>query len=57
MGAVIKLPLKVRPDPDCGSCNHAFIGMTGIYCGMHREEIWLSSVASECAEYEPNDDQ
>ena len=37
----------------CTECEHVFLGVKGIYCGMFNEIIVSDEVAVECSEYSP----
>jgi hypothetical protein len=34
------------------SCRHVFMGMSGLYCGVWREEVWDDSEAQNCEAYD-----
>jgi hypothetical protein len=45
---VVRLPLKQRL---CADCDHALLGIGGVFCGMYHESIHNERVAEECEEY------
>lgn len=55
MSRVIPFPQRIPKTTkrDCTQCAHAYVGISGVYCSLYREEVWQPDrVAEECAEYE-----
>lgn len=55
MSRVIQFPVKQQlvKKKNCTECVHAYVGMSGVYCSLYREEVWQPDrVAEECCEFE-----
>lgn len=49
-GNVVDLPVAKR---ECGGCENAYLGQSGVFCRYFREDIFDETVAQECEQWDP----
>jgi hypothetical protein len=47
---VVDLPVAKR---ECGGCENAYLGQSGVFCRYFREDIFDETVAQECEQWDP----